>query len=193
MKIHKILFITVAIISLAGTTLFIGTALAKPYDESSAPTAAQAPMPAKEMSKFMNYTGTFEGDASLSLNGKTTTFKLRHMNKQVAQGFGLECDEAADIPEMGHYDAVNIFGFEPGKNVLRLYTVSNMGDTHDHWGKWTDEKTFDLTYEGLQDGKKCVEKIHCVFDNPTSYHFTSETTVGGEMFSKFSATMTKVN
>jgi hypothetical protein len=194
MKIHKPLFTLMAIMSLAGTTLFLSTAVAGPYDKSSSPAqAAQAAMPAQEIVKFMSYTGTFDGDATVTMNGKSTPFKLRHVNTQVAQGFGLQCNESADIPEMGHYEASNIFGFETGKNLLHLYTVSNMGDTHDHWGKWSDDKTWDVTYEGLQNGKKLVEKIHCVFDTPTSYHFTSETTVGGQFFSKFAATMTKVN
>jgi hypothetical protein len=181
------------LMSLAGVIAVANMASAKPKEKSSsANQMMEAPQPAQEVAKLMAWTGTFEGEASVSMNGKTTPFKLKHMNRQASQGWALICEEKADIPEMGRYEAVNIFGFDAGKKMLHLYTVSNMGDTHDHWGKWTNDKTFDMKYEGMQDGKPMVETIHCVFDSPTQYHFTSETKVGGQMYSTFSATMVKV-
>jgi hypothetical protein len=192
MKIHKSLFTTMAIMSLAGTTLLFSSALAKPYDKSSKPAAGmEAPQAPVEIKTFTDHAGTYQGEGTLTMGEKVAHFKMTHINKVISDGFGLQCTEENMSKEMGSYKSVDLFGFDPGKQLIHMFTVSNMAEIHDHWGKWVDSKSLDLEYDGMKDGKAFVEKLHLFFDSPTQYHFTSESTLDGQPESTFTGTMMK--
>jgi hypothetical protein len=193
MKNHKSLFTVIAMMSLAGTTLFLSTALAGPYDKSSKPAAAmEAPQPPLEIKTFTDHAGTYEGMGTLTMGDKVAHYKMTHINKVISDGFGLQCTEENMSKEMGSYKSVDLFGFDPGKQMVHMFTVSNMAEIHDHFGKWTDGKTLALEYDGMKEGKAFVETVNIVFDSPTQYHFTSESTVDGQPESTFKGSMTKM-
>jgi len=154
--------------------------------------AQDMPKPAPEIQRITALAGTFDGEAAYTVGGKTTKFTLHHVNKVIAGGFGLATHEQADVPGMGRYEAENLFGWDAGKGELHLYSVTNDPYTHDHAGRFTDEKHATLRYQGLRDGKKLVEVIPMEVLGPDEYRFRSTITVAGQPPEVFEATMKRV-
>ena len=157
------------------------------------PARAQAPTPAPEIQRITALAGTFEGEAAYTVGGKTTRFRLHHVNKVISGGFGLAAHEDADIPGMGHYEAENLFGWDAGRRRLHLFSVTNDPNTHDHSGPWSDATHARLRYEGLRDGKRLVEVIPLEVVSANEYRFRSVTTVAGAAPEIFEATMKRVD
>ena len=172
---------------------FHGAALAIAAAVIFSPSAqAQAPTPAPEVRRLAVLAGTFEGEASYAAGGKTVRFRLRHENRVIAGGFGILTHEEADIPQLGHYEAENLFGWDTGRRRLHLFSVTNDPNTHDHAGTWSDATHARLRYEGLRDGKRLVEDIPFELVSANEYRFRSTSTVGGAT-EIFEATMKRVD
>jgi hypothetical protein len=120
-------------------------------------------------------------------------FTLHHTNKVIAGGFGLAVHEEADLPEMGHYEAENLFGWDAGRKQLHLYSVTSDPYTHDHAGRWSDATHLTLRYEGLRDGKRLVEVIPMQVVNANEYRFRSTLTVTGQPAEVLEAVMRRVD
>jgi hypothetical protein len=133
--------------------------------------------------------GNWRGEAKMTVGGTTTTFPYTHKSMKTAGGFGLQVIDGGTIPGMGAYTGTNLFGYDAGTGTLHLFTVDNVGDVHDHAGKWAGEKNVVLRYEGISEGKPMVEIITIDFDGPRQYSFKSVVTVGGEPYQTFEATM----
>jgi len=154
--------------------------------------AQQAPQPAPEIQRITALAGKFDGEASFTVDGKTTKFTLHHENRVIAGGFGLVTHEEADIPGLGHYEAEDLFGWDTGKKQLHLFSVTNDPCTHDHAGRWSDATHAILRYEGMREGKQLVEVIPMEIVGKDEYRFTSTTTVAGQKPERFDATMKRV-
>ena len=155
--------------------------------------AQEAPKPSPEIQRITALAGTFDGEAAYTVGGKTTKFTLHHVNKVIAGGFGLAAHEEADVPGMGHYEAENLFGWDAGRRMLHLFSVTSDPNSHDHAGTWTDTRHATLRYEGLRDGKKLVEVIPMEIVSADEYRFRSTVTVAGQSPEVFEATMKRVD
>lgn len=170
--------------------------LAQQQGSKQAPPQTITPEPApqipEEIKRLHFLEGTWRGEASLEVEGQTRRLNLSQIHRLVADGFGIQTQEAADFPEGRLYEAVNLFGFESGRKIMHLYTINSRGDVRDRTGRWTSPNTLELQYEGVQSGQPLVEKRVLTIKSPQEYHFTSRTTLGGKAYSAFSATMHKV-
>jgi len=155
--------------------------------------AQEAPKPPAEIQRITALAGNFDGEASYTAGGKTMRFTLHHVNRVIAGGFGLAVHEQADSPEMGHYEAENLFGWDAGKKMLHLFSVTTDPNTHDHAGSWKDATHATLRYEGMKDGKKLVEVIPMEVVSANEYRFRSTLTVAGGSPEVFEATMKRVD
>jgi hypothetical protein len=177
--------------ALALLALFAGTTLraednAQVDQNAGGPTAAKAP---EAVQRLAMMAGRFEGAASYTVDGKTVRFTLHHESRISAAGWGLETTESADSPELGHYASINIIGFDPGRGQLHLYSVTNMGDCHDHSGNWLTADQAYFREEGFVDGKPMIEEIPLTIVSPNEYRFRSVTTVAGRVTAVFEADM----
>jgi len=148
-----------------------------------------APKPDPAIQRLLTLAGTFDGDASLTMDGKTTRFRLHHENREVSAGFGLSAHETAELPGLGHYEAENLFGYDAGRGQIHLFSVTNDPNTHDHKGTWTSSNTLQLRYEGLLDGRKYVEVIPMTVVGPDEYRFKSIATLDGKPYQTLTADM----
>jgi hypothetical protein len=155
-------------------------------ENAGGPSAVKPP---EAVQRLAPLAGRFEGTASYTADGKTTRFTLRQDSRLSAGGWGLECTESADTPELGHYASVNIFGFDPGRGQLHLYSVTNLGDCHDHVGNWLSDNQVYFREEGFLDGKPMIEEIPLTIVGPNQYRFRSVTTVAGQVTAIFEADM----
>jgi hypothetical protein len=151
--------------------------------------AQQAPKPAAEVQRWTALAGKFDGEATLTIAGKTTRFVLHHENRVIADGFGLLAHEEADVPGMGRYVAENLVGWDTGRKQLHLLTVSNDPYTHDHAGTYRDASHLTLRYDGMSDGKKLVEILPIEIVSANEYKFRSTLTIAGEGPVVFTADM----
>lgn len=174
---------------LAGTFLFSAAALGA--DKKAE--AQQAPKPATAIVKLMPYVGTWDGQGVLTTGGQTFPVKIHHDWVSIADGWGLQIHETAEMGDAGVYRSENFFGYDPGAGKLHLFTVSNMQDCHDHGGGWKDDKTFQLRYESTSDGQPLVEEIVGTLDGPDQYSAQSTTTVGGKVRDVLKFTMKRSN
>ena len=175
---------------LACFTLLIACALSVPAARTSR--AQESPRPSDEIKRITALAGNFDGAASFTAGGKTTRFTLHHVNRVIAGGFGLAVHESADAPEMGHYEAENLLGWDAGRKLLHLFSVTSDPNTHDHAGPWRGATHVTLRYEGLRDGKRMVEVIPFEIVSPNEYRFRSTVTVPGQAPEVFEATMKRI-
>jgi len=141
--------------------------------------------------KIQMFAGNWEGAGTMTMNGQTSNIRVTHVNTSTAAGWGIRADETIEMPGMPDYKAINILGYEAGSDLTHIYTISNYGECHDHWGKWTDDKTLMLQYDGLTDGKPTTEMLKVIVDNPSQYRVIGSTYVGGELVSSNEVTMKK--
>jgi hypothetical protein len=154
--------------------------------------ADDAPKPPPEIQRITALAGTFDGTATYTAGGRTVQFTLHHVNRVIANGFGLAVHEQAELPELGPYEAENLFGWDAGRRMIHLFSVTTDPNTHDHAGRWQDAKHVTLRYEGVRDGRRMVEVIPFQIVSPDTYRFRSTVTVAGSPPEVFEATMKRV-
>ncbi len=142
-----------------------------------------------QIKKLYPFVGTWVGNAKMTMGGETITFKLKHVTTKVSDGYGLQTVESAVIPGLGSYHSVNLWGYDPGKDMIHLFSVTNSGETHDHSAVLANDGTMTLRYEGVADGKPYVEVIPMKLTSPKEYHFTSTVTIGGQTEAVLDVTM----
>ncbi|RJP75788.1 MAG: hypothetical protein C4524_11340 [Candidatus Zixiibacteriota bacterium] len=154
--------------------------------------AQQPPQIPEQIRKLEAYTGVFEGPAFLIVGEDTTAYVIRHENTRIADGWGYQLMETAEMPGGGRFTAVNLVGYEPGTSRMHLFTVTNTGDAHDHEGQWADENNLHLQYIGIEDGQGLVTDLQARFESPEQYSFTISKTLSGQPYSTVRATLKRV-
>src|SRR5438876_12252012 len=102
----------------AAAALLVSLAVAAPRGAR----AQEAPRPSPEIQRITALAGTFDGNATYTTGGKTVRFTLHHVNRAIAGGFGLAVHEQAELPELGHYEAENLLGWDEGRRMLHLFS-----------------------------------------------------------------------
>lgn len=152
----------------------------------------QAPSPSPEIQRFVALVGQFDGSGTLSMGGKSAPVTFHHDIHAFALGFGVQIDEQFDSEMTGHYEAVNIVGFDPNTGRMHLYTVDNFADAHDHAGRWVNDHTLKLQHVGTVEGKRYVENLGLEITSPDSYTLTLRATLGGKAYQAGDVTMHRV-
>jgi hypothetical protein len=154
--------------------------------------AQEGPPPIPDQAKkLQQFVGTWEGTGSMNMGEMKHEMKITHISEPTADGWGVSNTEINETEGMETYRCINIFGYDAGSDQTHLYSVSNYGDCHDHMGKWADENTLRLRYDGVWDGKPIKETITIAFDSPEQYRFTVTKQVGGEHMFTIDGIMTK--
>lgn len=152
-------------------------------DQSQAPAAPEA------VAKLAGYIGDWSGTGTMTEGGQTQNASVRHQWISISDGWGIQVHETSDMGEAGTYRCENILGFDPGGGKLHIYSVSNMGDCHDHVGGWKDDSTLAFRYEGITEGKPFVEDITMTLEGPNQYSMRGIRTVAGRQESDMRVTM----
>ncbi|MEM2910963.1 MAG: hypothetical protein QXM52_04595 [Candidatus Bathyarchaeia archaeon] len=58
-----------------------------------------------------------------------------------AAGWGALNIGLMEIEGMGTYEEVDIIGFDPSEKLVHIFSLTNTAATHDHKGRWSDDKT----------------------------------------------------
>lgn len=93
---------------------------------------------------------------------------------------------------MEPYEGTNLFGYDPGEEMLHLFSVTSDGSTHDHKGRFDGTSTM-LVYEGrTEEGQPFHESIPLSITSKNEYSITSEVNIGGAVAAVFEASMKRV-
>ena len=82
--------------------------------------------------------------------------------RRAAESWGVACEtrewnQSLDIRES------MLFGYDPNDRIVHFFSVDNQAETHDHAGRWTDERTLALEHVGSLDGRPFREKVSMAF------------------------------
>lgn len=169
----------------------ITAALAAAALSSLAPPCAIAQEIPVPIQKLAFLEGTWSGDATIAADGQTITFRLNFIVTKIAGGLGYYAVGSADIPGMGAYTESDMFGYDAGKDLVHMFSVTATGETHDHTGRFDRNGNITFKYEGVMNGKRYLETIPMTIMSPTEFRFKSTVTIGGKVMSTFQATMRK--
>jgi hypothetical protein len=172
---------------LVSTFLFIAGASAIAQDD-----AMMFAPPPPEVQKIYRFIGEWHGDGEATMGDMSTPVHVTLTAEKDAGGWGVHAHMTAEMGNAGTYQEIDIMGYEPNSKTYHLFSVTNMGDTHDHSGTWDGSgKTLNLTYKGLYQGQPMVETIACIFNGSDEMEITSKTTVGGQQMGLFIVTLHK--
>lgn len=147
------------------------------------------PEPVKQLYRFI---GDWRGKAVASMGKDTIRFPLTIKAEKTADGWGVLASVRGDMGKMGTYHETSMFGWSPQTKLVHLFSVTNMGETHDHFGDWLkDEKTtLKLTFTQPQgEGTEFKEEIMMILHDGNQMTMRSLTMRNGEYQSSFVAEM----
>lgn len=136
--------------------------------------------PPEQIRKLSTIVGTFEGEATMTMGGKSMKGKIRHVNSSVSDGWGFLMDEVVTMEDGSTYKSFNIVGYDAGGGKVHVFSVTNAGETHDHKGSWTKPNAVSVQYDGRWEGKPYVEKAALTLDGPDAYTLSWNATLGGK-------------
>jgi hypothetical protein len=133
-------------------------------------------------------------NAQFTIDGKKHKADFTVSCAPAAQGFAIACQARFDIAGMGHLEESDLFGYDPGQNRYHWFSVTAMGETHDHVALPPADKdpTITFAYAGVAEGKPLQEVIHMTFNSDGSkIDFRNDGIVGGQPAWLLTATMVK--
>lgn len=92
---------------------------------------------------------------------------------------------------MAHTKEGDLIGFDKETGTFHIYSITNSAAVHDHVGGWTDERTLEVAYEGLQDGKPYRETAIVRVMPDDALHLESVDYIDGELASITAVTLRK--
>jgi len=167
---------------MASVSFFVAPALAMAAEKGTdkAPAASQ----------FYPLLGKWKGKAEIQEQGKPVV-KLSmtvHCSKGSA-GHAVRCDTVAKNEQLTIAES-DLFGFDPITNTGHWYSISNIGEAHDHITQWPDANTMQARYAWTQEGKKFEEHVTFAFKGK-HLSFKSTTSVEGNQVAVFSGELTR--
>lgn len=136
--------------------------------------------------------GEWAGNATLTTGEQTLRFPLTMSNKPISGGWGLMSTVRGTIPGMGTYNETDMFGYDAGRDALHMFSITSFGETHDHSGKWINDKRMEFRYEGVADGgAPMMEEIVAEFTTPRELSISSTVMIGGATTAVFKAVFKK--
>lgn len=141
--------------------------------------AQEQPQAQKNLAQFVGKWSS--PDIKMTIAGKTYTGQYTFDCEPVNENTGIIAHEKFVNSELGTMLAENLVGYDPNLQQMHIYTIDNMGTTHDHVGYWIDNNHLFVEYQGVMEGKIYVEQIDMVFqDNKMTVKLNAM--LNGEVF-----------
>jgi hypothetical protein len=138
---------------------------------------------------FYAFVGNWKGQGTLSQAGQEPVNLELNLNcKKTSAGWGVLCEMIAKNKEM-HISETDLFGVDPATNQHHWFSVTNMGETHDHLVEWMDATTMKGRYAWTQEGKNMEENISVSFSGKKAVEFRSIVSQEGQEVAAFAGTL----
>ena len=137
-------------------------------------------MPAGQKN-LMQFKGKWKStDIKMTMGGKTYGGEFVVECEAVNGNTGIHASEKFTNDELGTMLAEDLFGYDPNLQQIHMYTIDNMGTTHDHVGYWIDDHHLFVEYQGVVEGKMYVEQVDMVIANANTMNFKLTGMLNGE-------------
>lgn len=130
-------------------------------------------------------------NAVINMGGKDYTGEFSVECVAINNNTGIRAQEKFTNEEIGTMRAQDLFGYDPNLQQVHMYTIDNMGTTHDHVGYWIDDHHLYLQYQGVLEGKMYVEQLDMLIKDANTMHFKLTAMLNGEIFQKAELTFVK--
>jgi hypothetical protein len=175
------------------TTLGLTTVSALLLASSAFAGRAPDPKLPKEIKDMYCLVGQWRGDFQYEMGGAKGTAKASLDCSPTSSGYGLECKaHFSGLPGGASADETDLFGFDPGARKYHWFSVTSMGETHDHVADIPSGPTIRWLYRGATEGKSMEEAITMTFSaDEKRIDFRNDGTVGGQKAWSMSGPMLK--
>jgi hypothetical protein len=140
---------------------------------------------------FIRFQGKWDAEVVMTLNGKPNKVSYHVACRRVADGSGFYMDEWFNDSTLGNLKGGNLFGYNPYDKKIHWFSVDNMGTCHEHVGEWKTPDHFYMEYNGMQDGKKYVEKIDMTLKDANNMDFKLTATLDAKEVQRVEGTFIK--
>ena len=148
-------------------------------------------MPAGQKN-LMQFIGKWKStDIKMTMGDKTYNGEFDIECVPVNNNTGIRANEKFTNNELGTMLAEDLLGYDPNLQQVHMYTIDNMGTTHDHVGYWIDDHHLFLEYQGVVDGKMFVEQLDMVIANANTMNFKLTAMLNGLTVQKAVGTYVK--
>jgi hypothetical protein len=148
------------------------------------------PLP-EEAKRLALFIGDWSVKGNLTLGGNSFNVQGNWKFTSAAAGWGVVNVGKLSIEGLGSYEEVDIIGFDPGEKLYHIFAVTNTAATHDHRGKWGEDNTLCVVYEGLQEGKKYREEIEIKILGSNEFAVNEKDILDGKVISTMNVFMRK--
>ena len=121
-------------------------------------------MKPKQLSTLGRLVGSWKGEHMIfESGGRRSEIDVDLEVRGIVEGWGFEGNMSAEIPGFGRYVRKEMWGYDMDSDTIRMFSVTNDGQTHDRRGVWVDDNTLRLRYSTVTNGKdNLVEEMTVV-------------------------------
>jgi hypothetical protein len=153
---------------------------------------ADNPKLPKEIQDMYRLVGSWQARATMQMGDSKTALGLTWVCEAASLGYGVACKAKFTGMPGGVQEESDLFGFDPGSKKYHWFSVTSMGETHDHAAELSTGSTLKFVYDGMAEGKPMRETIFLTFnDDGTRLELRNEGTIGGKPAWTMSGTATK--
>ena len=152
--------------------------------------AEMFPVPA-EAKRLERFLGDWSVEGSVTMEGNPARMTGSWRFTPAAAGWGVRAKLEAQVEGLGAMDEDDLAGFDAETGSFHVYSLTNTGNVHDHAGGWPDDNTFQMAYDGLQEGKAYREEVTISFLRADELEIHGKEYVGGQLISSTDVTLRK--
>jgi hypothetical protein len=137
--------------------------------------------------------GEWKGTGQLVMGDTKADMKLAISCKWQSAGHAVACQARfSGPPAVGTLEESDLFGFEPNTRKYHWFSVTSLGEVHDHVAEIPNGEVIDWVFNGTQEGKPYKETIRFEFSKDSKQlTFKTDTTVGGASQGTLTGTLKK--
>jgi len=151
-------------------------------------TAQTAPAPLENLFRLE---GSWQGNATLILDGNTFSFVYYMRFEKSPENSGLYMEEWFTHADLGSLKGYNLIGFNARDEKIHWFSVDNFGTTHDHIGYWKSPDHFYMETSEKNGGKKYEEFIDLIFQPNGQVSLRLVAKNGNDIYEDISGDFTK--
>jgi hypothetical protein len=98
------------------------------------------------------------GVAMKTSNGKVLSGCGTMTAKEMPAHLGVSSEMDIHIEGVDDYLESDLWGLDQASGKMHLFSVTSLGDAHDHVGEWIDDKTLEFSWKGCFEKEDLEEK-----------------------------------
>lgn len=113
----------------------------------------------KELELLKQLIGEWTVGIALKVNEDKIVSGCGEMSAVEIADLGVNSEINTRIEGYEDFYENDLWSFDRASGKVHLFSVTSEGESHDHMGTWTDEKTLELNWRGTFEDQELEEKI----------------------------------